>query len=114
YARGSGVNAAGVVNKTDGFNLSRTNAGIGVQISLPVLQYSAVNIKKKQYQSLLKAGEAQLAQAQLDITTQTTTALQQYRQDVKIAAKSPVLLKAAHDVYEGLRLSYESGLIDYT
>jgi outer membrane protein len=114
YARGSGVNAAGVVHKTDGFNLSRTNAGIGVQLSLPVLQYSTVNIKKKQYQSLLKADEARLAQAQLDITAQTATAVQQYRQDIKIAAKSPVLLKAAGDVYEGLKLSYEAGLIDYT
>ncbi len=113
YARGSGVDASGHINKTEGFNLSRTNAGVGVQLCFPVLQYSKVNIEKRQYQSLLKVDEARLAQAKLDISKQTATALQEYRQDMKIAIKSPVLLKAATDVYQGLKQSYETGLIDY-
>ncbi|MEJ7768268.1 MAG: TolC family protein, partial [Chitinophagaceae bacterium] len=114
YARGSGIDATGSINKADGFNLSRTNAGIGVQFSFPVLQYSKINIQKKQYEYLLKADEAKLLQVRLNISKQTETALQQYEQDIKIARKSPVLLKAAGDVYEGLKLSYEAGLIDFT
>jgi outer membrane protein len=114
YARGSGIDATGRINKSGGFNLTRTNAGIGVQLSFPVLQYSKVNIKKRKYQLLLKADEAGLAQAQLDITEQSAIALQEYQQDMKIAVKSPVLLKAATDIYQGLKLSYEAGLIDYT
>jgi len=114
YARGSGVEASGQINKSNGFNLSRTNAGLGLQLSFPLLQFSAVNIKKKQYQSLLKADDARLSQTALDIKKQIVTAVQQYRQDLKIAAKSPVLLKSATDVYEGLKLSYATGLIDYT
>ena len=114
YARGSGVDAQGNINKADGFNLSRTNTGIGVQLSFPVLQFSKVNSRKKQYQFLLKADEARLAQAQLDIHKQTESALLQYQEDVKIADRSPLLLKSAGDVYEGLKLSYEAGLIDYT
>lgn len=114
YARGSGVNANGVVNKGDGFNLSRTNAVIGVQLSFPVLQYSKVNIRKRQYQFLLKADDARLAQARLDISKQIEQAELQYRQDAKIATKTPVQQKVATYVYEGLKLSYEAGLIDYT
>jgi len=114
YARGSGVEASGQINKSNGFNLSRTNAGLGLQLSFPLLQFSAVNIKKKQYQSLLKADDARLSQTALDIKKQIDVAVQQYRQDIKIAAKSPVLLKSATDVYQGLQLSYASGLIDYT
>jgi outer membrane protein len=38
YARGSGVDARGDVNKLNGLGLSRTNAGVGVQLSFPVLQ----------------------------------------------------------------------------
>lgn len=114
YARGSGIDAGGAVHKWDGLGFSRTNAGIGLQLSFPVLQYSKVNIQKKQYQSLLKADDAKLSQARLDIGKQTETAIAQYWQDVKIADKSPVLLKAARDVYQGLKLSYETGLIDYT
>ena len=86
---------------------------MGVQLSFPVLQFSKLNIKKKQYESLLKADEARLVQVQLDITKETANALQQYRQDQKIASKSPVLLKAATDVYEGLKINYDAGLIDY-
>ncbi|OQP52218.1 hypothetical protein A4D02_23780 [Niastella koreensis] len=114
YARGSGVNASGVVNKSDGWGLSRTNAGIGLQLSFPVLQFSRFSIKKKQYQSLLRSDEARLAQARLDISKQIENATLQYRQDAKIAAKTPVQLQIATDVYEGLKLSYEAGLIDYT
>jgi len=114
YARGSGVDATGAVHTWDGLGLSRTNAGVGLQLSFPVLQYSKMNIKKKQYQFLLKADEARLSQSSLDIRKQTEAALIAYQQDQKIADKSPILLKAASDVYAGLKLSYETGLIDYT
>ncbi|WP_207515400.1 TolC family protein [Longitalea luteola] len=114
YARGSGVNAHGIVNKADGWGLSRTNAGIGLQLSFPVLQFSKVNIRKKQHCLLLRSDEARLAQARLDIAKQLESAQLQYKQDAKIAAKTPVQLKIAADVYEGLKLSYEAGLLDYT
>lgn len=114
YARGSGVDAHGVVNKADGWGLSRTNAGIGLQLSFPVLQFSRNNIRKKQYGLLLQSDEARLAQARSDIAKQIESAVLQYRQDAKIAAKTPVQLKIATEVYEGLKLSYEAGLIDYT
>jgi len=114
YARGSGVNADGVVNKSNGWGLSRTNAGIGLQLSFPVLQFSKVNILKKQYGYQLKSDEASLAQAGLDISKQIESAELQYREDAKIAGKTPYQLKIARDVYNGLKLSYEAGLIDYT
>lgn len=114
YARGSGVNANGAINKADGWALSRTNAGIGLQLSFPVLQFSQVAIRKKQYDFLLRSDEASLAQVRLNIAKQIETAEMQYTQDAKIAGKTPVQLKIATDVYEGLKLSYEAGLIDYT
>ncbi|HVX49113.1 MAG TPA: TolC family protein [Chitinophagaceae bacterium] len=114
YARASGVGANGNINKTDGLKFSRTNAGIGLQLSFPLLQYSTLRIQKKQYVFLLKAGEARLKQAARDIRQQTESALLQYRQDLKIATGTPLLLKSAHDVYSDLSISYEAGLIDYT
>lgn len=114
YARGSGVNANGVINKADGWELSRTNAGVGVQLSFPILQFSKVNIRKKQYGLLLKSDEARLAQARLNISKQVQSAELQYKEDMKIAGKTPMRLKIADEVYEGLKLSYEAGLIDYT
>ncbi|MGN6491895.1 MAG: TolC family protein [Agriterribacter sp.] len=113
YARGSGVQANGVVNKADGWELSRTNAGVGVQLSFPLLQFSKVNIRKRQYGLLLESDKARLAQTRLDISNQVEQAELQYKQDLKIAGKTPVQLKIATDVYEGLQISYEAGLIDY-
>jgi len=114
YTRGSGIDASGQVDKMDGFRFSRTNAGLGLQLSFPLLQYSKVNIRMKQQSLLVKAAEADKAQAGLTISQQSEGAFLQYRQDIKISEKVPLLLKAAQDVYEGLRISYEAGLIDYT
>ena len=55
FARGSGVDAAGQVNKADGLNLSRTNAGLGVQVSFPVFQFSHTSIKKETIRVLAKS-----------------------------------------------------------
>ena len=114
YARGSGVEANGLVNKTDGWNLSRTNYGLGFQLSFPILQFSAVNIQKRQYQSLLKSDEAMLSQTELDLQKQLQTATVGYEQNRQIAGQTAVLAKAASLAWEGLLLSYQSGLIDYT
>ena len=114
YARGSGVNADGTVDKIQGLGLSRTNLGVGLQLSVPILKFKRVNIEKKQYEFLLQSDNARLAQAHLEISKQIEDAVMQYQQYLKIAAKSPQLLKAASDVYEGLKLSYETGLIDFT
>lgn len=114
YARGSGVHANGTINKADGWELSRTNAGIGLQLSFPVLQFSKVSIRKRQYNLLLKSDEAKLAQVRLDISKQVESAMLQYRLDAKIAGKTPAQLKIATDVFEGLQISYKAGLIDYT
>ena len=113
YARGSGVDAKGVVNKWDGFNLSRSNAGLGFQISFPVLGYNNINTRKKQYQFILRADESKLEQAKLNIIKQIETASLHYQQDLNIADKMPIIVKAAREVYNGLQLSYQSGLIDY-
>ncbi len=114
FARGSGVEANGLINKPDGWNLSRTNLGLGFQLSFPILQFSAVNIQEKQYQSLLKSDEAMLAQTELDLQKQLQTAAAGYEQNRQIAEQTAVLEKAASLAWEGLLLSYQGGLIDYT
>jgi outer membrane protein TolC len=114
YARGSGVLASGAIDKSYGFNLSRTNYGLGFQLSFPVLRFAEVNLQKKQYQSLLKSDEAMLSQAALDLQKQWQTAVSGYRYNIRIAQQTQVQADAASFAYEGLLLSYRSGLTDYT
>jgi len=114
YSRGSGIDAAGTVNKADGWALSRTNLGAGVQLSIPLLQFTRVNIQKRQYRNLLQADKDQLAQVDLDLRRQVETAESNYRQTLLVAEEAPVQSKAARLSYQGLELSYRSGLVDFT
>jgi outer membrane protein TolC len=114
YSRGSGIGADGTISKSDGWSLSRSNYGAGVQLSFPILQFTKVNLQKKQYRSLLKADEDQLSQVSVNLQRQVETAQSNYRQNLLIAAQAPIQSRAARLSYEGLRLSYQSGLVDFT
>jgi outer membrane protein len=114
YSRGSGIEADGTIDKADGWSLSRNNYGAGLQLSFPVLSFSKVNIRKKQYRSLLRADQDQLAQVSVNLQRQVQTAESNYGQNLLIAGQAPVQSKAARLSYEGLRLSYQSGLVDFT
>ncbi|NML38822.1 TolC family protein [Chitinophaga sp. G-6-1-13] len=114
YARGSGVKADGSIDKADGWSLSRKNYGAGVQISFPILQFSEVHLKKKQYNALIKADEAQLDQVALNLQKQKETARFNYDQNMQITKQAMVQSQAARFAFEGLKLSYASGLIDFT
>ena len=114
YSRGSGIDPSGAVNKADGWQLSRTNMGAGVQLSIPSLQFSRVNIQKRQYRNLLQADQDQLAQVDINLKRQVETAESNYQQNVLIAQEAPVQSRAARLSYQGLELSYKSGLVDFT
>jgi outer membrane protein TolC len=114
YSRGSGIAADGSIDKADGWSLTRNNLGAGIQLSFPILQFAKVNLQKKQYRSLLQADQAQLSQVSLNLQKQVETAESNYRQNLLIAAEAPIQSRAARLSYEGLRLSYQSGLVDFT
>jgi outer membrane protein len=113
YSRGSGIDPTGAINKADGWQLSRTNIGAGVQLSVPILQFSRVNIQKRQYRNLLQADQDQLAQVDINLKRQVETAESNYRQNLLIAQEAPVQSRAARLSYQGLELSYKSGLVDF-
>jgi outer membrane protein len=114
YGRGSGVQYNGVINEMAGWSLSRTNYGAGIQLSFPILQFSQINIQKKQYQFLLKADEASVSQSRLDLQKQLESALINFRQNQQIAEQTKLQKEFAGYAYSGLALSYQTGLIDYT
>ena len=114
YSRGSGIAGDGAIDKAEGWALSRTNYGAGVQLSFPILSFAKVNIQKKQYRSLLQADQDQLAQVSVNLQRQVETAESNYRQNLLIADQAPIQSKAARLSYEGLRLSYQNGLVDFT
>lgn len=114
YGRGSGIDAAGNINKSDGLNFTRHNIGVGLQLSFPLLQFYQVNAKKKQYQQLLTADEFKLKQTELDLNKQAEMALQQYQSNLAVLKKTAIRLRSATEAFNSLKVSYEAGLVDYT
>jgi outer membrane protein TolC len=114
FSRGSGIEPNGVVDNSQGWALSRSNYAAGLQLSFPILQFSRVGIQKRQYRSLLQADQDQLAQAGVNLQNQVQIAEYNYGQDLLVADEAPIQSKAALLSYEGLQLSYQSGLVDFT
>ena len=113
YSRGSGVAANGTVDKSNGWQLDHNNYGLGFQLSFPILQFTQVNLSKKQYRSFVMADKAQLDQVSLDLSKQAETVSMNFRQDRLIAEHTPAVTQAQQFAYKGLQLSYQNGLIDY-
>jgi outer membrane protein len=114
YSRGSGIEPTGIIDKSDAWQLSRTNLGAGLQLSIPILQFTRVNIQKRQYRNLMQADKDQLAQVDINLKKQVETAESNYRQNLLIAREAPIQSHAARLSYQGLELSYKSGLVDFT
>jgi len=114
YGRGSGVNENGVVNKSSGWNISRTNAGIGVQLSFPLLGFQEVNTKKLQLSEQYKSDEYALVQTVMDIRNAGERAMVLLQRNRDVALKTPQQVAIAHKIMEGLQMSYAKGLVDYS
>lgn len=112
YSRGSDIGFNG--KSLNGWSLSRNNAGFGIQLSFPVLDYARWNIQKDQYTHLYNAGEQLLKQATLDLSAQLQSAAVALEQNIQIAGKAPEKLRAAGLAYQSLQANYRAGLIDYT
>jgi outer membrane protein len=114
YARGSGVQYNGAVADNQAWNLNRFNYGLGFQLSFPILQFTGVRLRKQQYRYLLKADEEQLSQVSINLEKQMQIARSDLRSSELQARHAPTLQKAASDAYQGLQVSYRSGLVDFT
>lgn len=114
YGRGSGVDALGNINRSDGLNLSRNNLGAGFQLSFPVLNFYQVNAKKRQYQEIVKAEEFNLQQTIVELNKQKDIATKQYIANSDILKKSAIRLNAAELTFNSIIVSYETGLVDFT
>lgn len=114
YSRGSGIEPDGTIDNARGWELSRSNLAAGLQLSFPILQFSQVNIQKKQYRALLRSDQDRLSQVNVNLQKQVETAEFTYQHSLLVAQEAPVQTRAARLSYQGLELSYKNGLVDFT
>lgn len=114
YSRGSGVHPDGTVHPTSGFQLQRGDYGAGAQLSFPILRSSRIGIQKKQATARVNEEKDRLSRISAELRMEARTAEAEFRERLLIAELAPERTEAAKLSYEGLRLSYESGLTDFT
>jgi outer membrane protein len=114
YARGSGISFDGTVNKSDGWNFSRYNYGVGLQVVFPLLDLTNYKFKSHQQEALLRYSEYKFKQIQINLNTGGNIALNNLFTSLKIANEVPNEYIANESAYKALQIRYNAGLINYT
>lgn len=115
YVRGSGVANDLSADHTAGagFNFERYNYGIGLALSLPILDYAQYSHQIKMQESQLSASRFALESQELAITQQLRSASEQLEYALFSANETPVQLRASQYAYEMMHARYESGLVNF-
>lgn len=113
YARGSGIAYDGTVHHADGFGFQRYNYGLGLQLSIPILQSVRIKPQVQQQDLLLKAAEQERSEKQLQLQKEDQLADTTLSQAIAIAHESPKFLRSAAFSYQAMRSRYESGLANF-
>ena len=113
YARGSGIHYDGAVNSSDGLSFQRYNYGVGIQLSLPLLQAVRINPQLQQQELLVKSGEEKLKDISLQLQKQLDMANINLINDLATAKENPILVQSSDFSYRALLSRYQSGLVNY-
>jgi outer membrane protein len=114
YARGSGIGYDGMVNKADGWSLSRYNYGIGLQLVFPILDLTNVKLKTDRQKALTRSSESYFKQTQITLNKEETVALNDLKTALLVAKEIPIEFEASESAFHALQTRYDSGLTDYS
>jgi outer membrane protein len=110
YARGSGISYNGNVKAIDGLGLQRFNYGIGLQISVPLLQPVKIRPQLQQQDFLIQSNEEKLNDIQLQLKKQNELADTSLSNAFAIIEESPLFLESARFSYRAMQSRYQAGL----
>lgn len=114
YARGSGIDFNGIVNKPEGWSFSRYNYGAGVQLVFPILDLSNLKIKNSIQDAYIRYAENNLHQIQNSMHRKEIIAGSTLFTSLEVAKEVPTEYQASESAYKAIQRKYSEGLIDYT
>ncbi len=114
YGRGSGIQYDGTVSPENGLSFSRYNYGIGLQVSVPLLNYIEVRHQVMQQSALLGAQQERFNDALLHLKNQNMIANANLTSTVEIAREAHSFYTSADFSYRALFTRYKAGLVNYT
>lgn len=113
YARGSAIQFDGTVgNPQDGLSFSKVNYGLGLQISIPILQFARTGKLTGRQDILISSSEAFEMQLERAFEKERTVAKVTLQKALESAQLAPDYVHAATFTYEALKARYDAGLID--
>jgi len=113
YARGSGVSSNNEVNVTDGLAFQRYNYGVGLQISMPILQVARIHPQLQQQNFLIQSEKEKLNEVELQLRKQQELADTALKSTYDIVKESYQFLVSARYSYKALESRYRSGLTNF-
>jgi outer membrane protein TolC len=113
YARGSGIDNNGNVKSTDGLAFQRYNYGVGLQLSIPILQFARVKPQVQQQDFVIKSNEEKLNEVSLQVRKQNELADTTLNAASRVAQESPLFFESASFSYKALQSRYQSGLANF-
>jgi outer membrane protein len=114
YARGSGISYDGTVKSTDGLGLQRYNYGLGLQLSVPILQFARIKPQLQQQDFIIKSAQEKSNEISLQLKKQNELADKTLSNAIKIVKETPLFLQSAAFSYRALLSRYQSGLANYS
>lgn len=114
YARGSGIDYNGIVNKSEGWGFSRYNYGFGAQVVLPILDLTNLKIKKTRQEARVRADENYLKQTEISLKSREAQATNELEANLALANEVPQEFQAAESAFKAIQSRYNAGLIDYS
>lgn len=113
YARGSGISYDGIAKSTEGLGFQRFNYGIGLQLSIPILQFARLKPQLKQQDLVIQSNQEKLNQIELELKKQRELADTTITNAFAVAKESPLFLESAQFSYKALQSRYQSGLANF-
>lgn len=113
YARGSGISYDGIVKPTEGLGFQRFNYGVGLQLSVPILQFARLKPQLKQQDFVIQSNLEKLNQIELELKKQRELADTTITNAFEVVKESPLFLESAQFSYRALKSRYQSGLANF-
>ena len=110
YERGSGISYNGTVKAINGLGLQRINYGIGLQLSVPLLQSARIRPQLQQQDFLIQSNQEKLNEIQLQLKKQNELADTSLNNAFDVVKESPLFLESAQFSYRAMQSRYQSGL----
>ena len=114
YARGSGISYNGTVKSSDGLGFQRFNYGLGVQLSVPILQFAKIKPQKQSQDFIIQSNEEKLNEASLQLKKQIQLADTALKNALAIVTETPLFYESAAYSYRAMLSRYQSGLANFS